>query len=151
MTDHDIVRFDTKIAVVLRPDLPVWQQLNMTAFLVSGVAASAPESIGEAYVDADGTKYLPMFGQPVLVFEASAAELRRTLDRALARDLTPAIFAAELFATGHDEANRAAVAAAPRADLDLVGLAMRGERREIDKVTKGLRLHGVRSPAPSPG
>lgn len=150
MTDQDTVRFDTKIAVVLNPDLPTWQQLNMTAFLVSGVAASAPDSIGEAYVDADGTKYLPMFGQPTLVFEASAAELRRTLDRALAREITPAVFTTQLFATGHDEANRAAVAAVPRADLELVGLALRGARRDVDKVTKGLRLYGVRSPAPTP-
>jgi hypothetical protein len=136
-------RFETKIAVVIRSDLPVWQQLNVTAFLTSGVAASAPDAIGEAYVDADGTKYLPMFGQPTLVFEADASQLRRTLDRALDRDITPAVFTAELFATGHDAANRAAVAAVSRAELDLVGLALRGPRRDMDKVTKGLRLFGA--------
>ncbi|SFQ39113.1 Protein of unknown function [Amycolatopsis rubida] len=31
-------RFDTKIAVLLRDDLASWQRLNVTAFLVSGVA-----------------------------------------------------------------------------------------------------------------
>ena len=31
--------FVTKIAVVISDDLPVWQKLNMTAFLASGVAA----------------------------------------------------------------------------------------------------------------
>lgn len=31
------MQFDTKIAIVLREDLPVWQKLNMTAFLVSGI------------------------------------------------------------------------------------------------------------------
>lgn len=146
MTDQEQLpapRFDTKIAVVIHSDLPVWQQLNVTAFLTSGVAASAPESIGEAYVDADGTKYLPMFGQPTLVFEAGADELRRTLHRALGRDITPAVFTADLFATGHDAANRAAVAAVPRAELDLVGLALRGPRRDVDKVTKGLLLFGA--------
>jgi hypothetical protein len=141
MTEPNTVRFDTKIAVVLRADLPVWQKLNLTAFLASGVAAAAPESIGETYADADGTKYQPMFGQPVLVFEASREELTRTLDRALARGVTPAVFTADLFTTGHDEANRAAVAAVPRARLDLVGVALRTERRDCDKITKGLRLH----------
>lgn len=141
MTEPNAVRFDTKIALVLRADLPTWQKLNMTAFLASGVAATAPESIGDNYVDADGTKYLPMFGQPVLVFEANADELARTLDRALSRGVTPAVFTADLFSTGHDEANRAAVAAVPRADLDLVGIALRAERRDCDKITKGLRLH----------
>ena len=141
MTDQDAPRFDTKIALVLRADLPVWQQLNMTAFLASGVAAGAPEAIGENYADGDGTKYLPMFGQPVLVFQADAGELTRTLERARARDLMPAIFTTALFATGHDAANRAAVADTPRADLDLAGLALRGPRRDVDKITKGLRLY----------
>lgn len=134
-------RFATKIAVVLRSELPGWQQLNVTAFLASGIAATAPESIGDHYADADDTKYLPMFGQPVLVFEGSGAELTRTLDRCLARGVVPAVFTAQLFTTGHDAANREAVAAVPRADLDLVGLAFRTERRDADKITKGLRLH----------
>lgn len=134
-------RFDSKIALVVRPDLPTWQQLNLTAFLASGLAAGTPEAIGEDYVDADGTKYLPMFGQPVLVFQADADQLTRTLDRALTRDLRVAIFTTDLFATGYDAANRAAVAATRRADLDIAGVALRGPRRDIDKITKGLRLY----------
>ena len=141
MAEQTPVRFDTKIAVVLRSDLAVWQKLNMTAFLCSGVAAAAPESIGAPYADGDGTGFLALFGQPVLVFEASADELTRTLDRALSRGVTPAVFTVQMFSTGHDAANRAAVAAVPRAGLDLTGLAFRTERRDADKITKGLRLH----------
>jgi hypothetical protein len=142
MTDHSAPRSETKIVVVLRADLPVWQQLNMTAFLASGVAAGAPDVIGENYADADGTKYQPMFGQPVLVFQADAEQLARTLDRATARNIMPAIFTTELFATGHDVANRAAVAAVRRGELDLAGLALCGPRRDVDKITKGLQLYG---------
>ena len=65
------IRFDTKIAVLLRDDLASWQRLNVTAFLVSGIAATQPELVGEPYEDADGTQYLPMFRQPVLVFEGT--------------------------------------------------------------------------------
>ncbi len=97
----------TKIAVVIRDDLPVWQKLNMTAFLASGVAASAPDAIGENYADADGTRYSSMFGQPVMVFAADAARLTRTLDRALSRGIVPTVFTTELFSTGDDMANRA--------------------------------------------
>jgi hypothetical protein len=35
------VRFDTKLVVVLRDDLAVWQT-NVTAFLVSGIAGTVP-------------------------------------------------------------------------------------------------------------
>lgn len=141
MTEQLAIRPDTKIVVVVRDDTAIWQRLNMTAFLTSGVAARHPESIGEDYVDADGTKYLPMFGQPVLVFTAGKDDLVRVLDRALARDVTVSVFTSDLFTTGHDIANRAAVAAVPRAELDVTGVAFRADRRDADKITKGLRLH----------
>lgn len=135
------VRFDTKIAVLLREDLAPWQRLNATAFLVSGLGSQLPEVIGEPYEDADGTPYLAMFRQPVLVFEATKEILTAAHGRALSRALPRAVFTADLFATGHDEANRAAVRAVPGAALDLVGLAVYGPKNAVDKVTKGARMH----------
>jgi hypothetical protein len=135
------VTFPTKIAVVLRDDLLGWQRLNVCAFLVSGIAATVPELIGQPYEDADGTKYLPMFGQPVMVLEASAQTLTDAHARADSRGLPMAVFTAELFATGNDEDNRAAVRAVPRAALDLVGLAVHGPRNAVDKIVKGARMH----------
>lgn len=139
--DRDAVSFPTKIAVVVRDDLPTWQRLNVCAFLVSGVAAAVPELVGDPYEDADGTKYLAMFGQPVLVFEASAEVLTAAHARAVSRGLPTSVFTAELFATGNDEDNRAAVRAVPRDRLDLVGLATHGPRNAVDKVVKGARMH----------
>ena len=69
--------FDTKIAVVLRNDLQVWQKLNVTAFTVSGIAGTVPDVVGEKYEDASGNRYLPMFKQPVMVFEATAEQIQR--------------------------------------------------------------------------
>lgn len=135
------MRFDTKIAIVLRADLPVWQQLNMTAFLTSGIAATAEGVTGEPYVDGSDRQYLPMFRQPVLVFGATAEQIRVVYERALAQKVRIAIFTEDLFATGHDEANRAAVRAAPSADLRLTGLALRAERKLVDTIVKGLSLH----------
>ncbi|WP_235672725.1 DUF2000 domain-containing protein [Mycolicibacterium hodleri] len=139
---EEINRLNTKIAVVLDVDLPVWQKLNVTAFLASGIAATAVDSIGLNYADADGTAYAPMFGQPVMVFGADKARLTRTLNRALDRGVSPAIFTSALFGTGHDDENRAAVAAVRRAELDVVGLAVRAERKVVDKIVDGLKLHG---------
>jgi hypothetical protein len=135
------MEFDTKIAVVLRDDLAVWQKTNVTAFLVSGIAATAPEVVGEPYRDGSDNEYLPMFVQPVLVYEADTAALRRAYRRAMDRGVVPAIYTHELFTTGHDEANRAAVAAVPASDLDLVGIAFRADRKTVDKVVDRLRFH----------
>lgn len=135
------VRFATKIAVLLRGDLESWQRLNATAFLVSGIAATMPELLGKPYEDADGTEYLPMFGQPVLVFGGDRATLLAAHRRAVDRELPVAVFTADLFRTGNDEDNRAAVRAVPRDELDLVGLAVHGPKNSIDKVLKGAALH----------
>jgi hypothetical protein len=135
------VRFETKIAVLLRDDLLVWQRLNVTAFLVSGIAAACPELIGEPYSDADDTAYLAMFGQPVLVFAASKEVLTAAHTRATGRGMTMSIFTSDLFTTGNDRDNRAAVRAVPRDRLDLVGLAVHGPRNAVDKVTKGALMH----------
>jgi hypothetical protein len=135
------VQFDTKIAVVLREDLAVWQKANVTAFLVSGIAGTSPETVGEPYVDGTGNGYLPMFRQPVLVYRADAAGVRRAYERAMSRNVELAIYTHELFTTGHDEANRAAVAAVPAHELDLVGIAVHAERRLVDKIVDKLRPH----------
>ncbi|OAH15737.1 DUF2000 domain-containing protein [Streptomyces jeddahensis] len=135
------VRFDTKIAVLLREDLEPWQRLNVTAFLVSGIGSELPEVIGEPYADADGTPYLPMFRQPVLVFEGTKETLKAAHTRALSRALPRSAFTSDLFSTGNDRDNRAAVRAVPTDQLDLVGLAVYGPRNAVDKVLKGSRMH----------
>ncbi|MEV6791062.1 DUF2000 domain-containing protein [Streptomyces sp. NPDC051320] len=135
------VRFDTKIAVLLRDDLEPWQRLNVTAFLVSGLGSAVPEVVGEPYADADDTAYLPMFRQPVLIFEGSKETLTTAHGRVLSRALPRAVFTRDLFATGNDRDNRAAVRAVPRDQLDLVGLAVYGPRNAVDKVLKGARMH----------
>jgi hypothetical protein len=135
------VRFDTKIAVLLRADLQTWQRLNVTAFLVSGLGTTQPEVIGEPYEDADATIYLPMFRQPLLVFEGSKEVLRGAHGKALARGLRTAVFTSDLFTTGNDRDNRAAVRAVGADSLDLVGVAVYGPRNVVDKVLKGARMH----------
>ncbi|MFF2050945.1 DUF2000 family protein [Leifsonia sp. NPDC058194] len=141
MTGPDAPRFDTKIVVLLSDGLAAWQELNVTAFLVSGVATSAPDLVGEPYRDADGARYLPMLRQPVVVMTADRELLRTARDRAEARGVDTAVYTRELFATGHDAANRAAVSAVATADLDLVGIAVRGPRNAVDRIAKGARLH----------
>jgi hypothetical protein len=136
----DPVRFDTKAAVLLRDDLAGWQELNVTAFLATGIG-SDPALIGEPYRDADGTEYLPMLRQPILVFTADAATLTAARARAVERGMRVAVYTSELFATGHDAANRAAVAVVPGAALDLVGIGIHGAKNAVDRITKTARLH----------
>ncbi|MBN9454116.1 MAG: DUF2000 family protein [Bosea sp.] len=136
------MRYDTKIAIVVRDDLATWQKLNVASFLAGGLVGTAPELAGEPYQDGSGRFYGPLIRQPVLIFAASAAELTNALQRTQQRGVRPHLYTKELFATGNDIDNRAAVATVATDALDLVGLGLHAERKEIDKIIKGLKLHG---------
>ncbi len=133
--------FDTKIALVVHHELAAWQKLNIAAFLAGGLVAATPELGGQAYRDGSGLVYGPLVRQPILIFAADSAALAQALRRARETGLVPSLYTRALFGTGHDEANRAAVAAVATSDLDLVGIGLHGPRKPVDKAIKGLKLH----------
>jgi hypothetical protein len=134
------MKFDTKIAVVIREDLLMWQKLNVTAFTISGIA-SLSELIGEPYVDGSDQIYLPMIRQPITIFQANREQIRAVYEQALSREVPFSIYTEQLFSTQDDEANRAAVREVSSEDLNLVGMALRGRKKVMDKLLKGLSLH----------
>jgi len=134
--------FDTKIAIVIRDDLAVWQKLNVTAFLTSGIVGATPDIIGDTYVDAADNIYNPLIIQPMMIMAASAEKMPTIYRRAMDHGTRLSLYIEEMFATGNDDANRQAVRAAQPDSMIIVGLAMRDERKVIDKITKGLKLHG---------
>lgn len=133
--------FDTKIAFIVRNDLPTWQRLNVVAFLATGIASAAPEIMGENYVDSMGRVYGNMSGQPMLIFDADLEKLQTVHRKALEREVTVIPYIHAMFSTGHDDANREVFMAADAENLDLVGLGIRGPKKTVDKVIKGLSLH----------
>ena len=133
--------FDTKIAIVLRNDMDPWQALNVTAFLTSGIVAQSPDVIGEPYRDRAGNTYNPLSIQPVIVLAADQETISTIHRRSLERDIKTCLYIEEMFATGHDAANRAVFAQFAPDDAKVVGIAMRAEKKLVDKITKGARMH----------
>jgi hypothetical protein len=132
---------DTKIGVIVRSDLEIWQKLNVTAFLSSGISFSALESEGEQYEDGSGNLYLPIYNQPVFVYMATAEELHRTRTRALSREISLVLYTKDMFSTSNDIDNRAVLKKVMADDLDIVGLALRADRKTFDKIVNRLKLH----------
>ena len=135
------MEFDTKVAIVVREDLAVWQKLNVTAFLATGIAAASPEAMGKPYEDRDGRQYAALLGQPMMVHSGDAAGLLRAFQQGHQRELTMAVYVKAMFSTGNDEDNRAAFLCEPADQPDLVGIALRGPKKMVDKAVKGLALH----------
>ena len=133
--------FETKIAIVVREDLATWQKLNVTAFLTSGIVGANPGLLGEAYEDATGNRYHPLVIQPMIVLSADAATIATIYRRAMARGAKLSLYIEDMFQTGHDEANRAAVRLYAPDAMKVVGLALREDRKLADKITKGARMH----------
>ncbi len=133
--------FDTKIAIVLRSDLQSWQKLNVTAFLSTGIAGQYPDIIGEPYRDRAGNVYNALSIQPVIVLSADEDNIAAIHRRSLERGVTSSIFIEEMFSTGHDAANRAVFAEFAPEDARVVGIALRGDKKTVDKITKGASMH----------
>ncbi|EOW6615288.1 DUF2000 family protein [Vibrio fluvialis] len=135
------MQFDTKFAIVVADDLPTWQKLNVVSFLSGGVTGSPQVKTGECYRDASGNAYLPLCVQPIIVLKASREKLATFIQRANREQAETAIFVEDMFASGHDEANRQTVSQYTSEQLPLVGLAMFGDKKQVDKVFKGAKLH----------
>ncbi|WP_310632993.1 DUF2000 domain-containing protein [Paraburkholderia sp.] len=133
--------FDTKVALIVRDDLAVWQKLNVVAFLATGVAAAAPDALGEPYEDAAGRQYGRMLGQPMMVFAADLPGLQAAHRQAIAREVRIVPYVHAMFSTGHDAANREVFRAEDAENLNLVGIALHGPKKAVDKAVKGLKLH----------
>ena len=133
--------FDTKIAIVVRQDLAVWQKLNVTAFLTSGVLGENPGLLGEPYEDASSNLYSPLVIQPMIVLSAAPDLIKTFYRRALERNVRLALYIEDMFKTGYDAANRAAVKRYRPDELNVVGLALREDNKTVEKITKGAKLH----------
>lgn len=132
--------FETKLAVILRDDIAMWQKLNVTAFLMSGIGGTQ-NIIGEPYIDGSGVQYLPMAQQPIMVYIADRDTMKELHKKALGKDVSMTIYSEELFKTYNDEDNRAVVAQYNTDELNLVGIGMIAKKNLIGKLTKGLSLH----------
>ena len=133
--------FDTKIAIVVRDDLAVWQKLNVTAFLTTGIVGATEGILGDPYEDAAGNTYHRLAIQPMIVLAADAATIRSIYQRAMERGVRLSLYIEDMFRTGHDAANRETVKRCRPDEMNVVGLALRDDKKLVDRITRGARMH----------
>lgn len=135
------MNFDTKFAIVVADDLENWQKLNIVTFLSSGVIGENSNIIGESYKDASGKKYSALCIQPAIILKATRSRLTTFLNRVNTRGVKAAIYIEDMFNTAHDAENRESVAQYTTESLPLVGLAIRADKKDVDKIFKGAKFH----------
>ncbi len=77
----------------------------------------------------------------MIVLAADAATLRSTSLRAMERGVRLSLYIEDMFHTGHDAANRETVRRRRPEEMSVVGLAVREEKKLVDRITKGARMH----------
>ncbi len=135
------MEFSTKFAIVVAEDLEVWQKLNVVTFLTSGIVGDTADIIGEEYKDASGKRYAPLCIQPAVILKSTRSRLSTFLKRANNRGVKTAVYIQDMFETGHDAANRLTVLQYDTDALPLVGIAIRADKKVVDKIFKGAKLH----------
>ena len=134
------MEFDTKITLVIRSDLQIWQMLNVCAFLTSGIVGQDTTLIGPDYLDGDGNAFNGLLKQPVIILSAPSGLIKKIHGKALSRQIKTSAYIEEMFKTGYDEANRLEFSKYAADVANIVGLGLRGDRRQIDKITKGAKM-----------
>ena len=133
--------YPNKIALVIREDLLGWQKLNVAAFLASAIAIALPETHGKPFMNKSG-EYLPFIKNPMLIYAAPTPEaIKRAFSRAKERELRLAMYTKPLFATKGEEENLLEITKYTDEEQDLVGIAMYGENKKVDKALDGLKFH----------
>lgn len=134
--------YDNKIALVIKDDLQSWQKLNVASFLASSIAIKFPDTHGKEFINASGTAYLPFIKHPILIYKAeSEAEIKRAFNRAKERELDIGIYTEPLFTTKNEEENHMEIAKCTNENQVLVGVAIYGENKKVNKALDGLKFH----------
>ena len=134
--------YDTKIAIVIKDSLLVWQKLNVASFLASSVAIQFPETHGQSFVNASQSVYLPFIKQPILIYKAeNGDQMKRAFNRAKERELAIGIYTEPLFATKGEDENLAEIAKSTDEEQNLVGIVVYGDGKKVSKALDGLKFH----------
>jgi hypothetical protein len=130
-----------KTAILLLDSLPSWKKLNVTAFLATGIGDASPDAMGETYRDALDREYTRLFEQPIVVLAASRDVLQDALNIGHKTGLTCSAYVAAMFEQSDGDAGRKVFRHERAERLDLVGIALRGSRKHVDKASRGASLH----------
>ncbi|WP_027076404.1 DUF2000 domain-containing protein [Maribacter antarcticus] len=137
------MKFENKIAIIIKDELLNWQKLNVASFLASSVAIKFPETHGKSFVNASKSEYLPFIKQPIIIYQADdQAQMDRAFSRAKQRELHIGIYTDSLFSTKNEDENHIEIGKLTDENQILVGIIIYGDNRKVNKALNGLKFHG---------
>jgi hypothetical protein len=135
--ETDLIVLPTKLALVLRDDLPPNLAANAAVVLGLTLGARLPDLLGEDAKDADGTVHLGLNTHPVPVLTASADTLKalHRADGVLKIGFTEVARRSRTYPEYLEALSRTE-------DPEFVAVALYGPRAEVSRLTRKLPLMG---------
>jgi hypothetical protein len=130
----------TRCAIVVDESLPPGLAANAAAVLALTLGATAPDLRGADFEDLDGQVHPGLIPQGLPVLRAPRSELAQLRAQALEAEIAVIDFPTFGQQTNDYEEFRARVATTPPAELDYLGILLRGTPRSVRKLTGSLAL-----------
>ncbi len=127
-----------KISVVLDKSLATGVALNTCAHMLASLGSKIPQMIGKQVTDKSGFKHA---GIPIcanVILKADNSEIKKIVESA--KNLTVVDCAEECYTTQTDQEYVEAVSNHTKDTIKYIGVALFGEKKEVDKFTKNLSL-----------
>jgi hypothetical protein len=77
----------------------------------------------------------------MIVLSADKETIAAIYRRAMEQSVRLSLYIEDMFKTGNDVANRTAVKQYQPEEMNVVGLALREDKKTVDKITKGAKMH----------
>lgn len=134
----------TKVALVLREDLPVAHAVNASAVLALSLGGRIGDSLGRDGEDASGRTHSGLNVHPIPVLSASEEALKALLERASAADDVQLVSLNETARRSRDyEDYLTELKAVPAEALEYLGVIVHGPRNKVSRLTRHLPLLGA--------
>jgi hypothetical protein len=129
-----------RLVIVLNESLPAGKAANAAAVLAMTLGQRHPELIGSPLEIADGKTYPGLTPLGISVLSGSDEDLKSVLVNGTSRGCDITVFPLEGQQTTHYEAFLEAVALQTEGSLQLLGIALAGEKKSVRKVVGKLKL-----------
>lgn len=132
-----------KCVIVLDESLPLGLIANTAAILGITLGKQVPEAVGDDVWDGSGRRHLGIIAFPVPILRGDAGTiraLRNTLYEPAYDGLTVVDFSDLAQSCKTYEAFISGLGAAPEADLRYLGLAICGNKKQVNKLTGSMPL-----------
>lgn len=131
-----------RCVIVLNEDLPAGKAVNAAAVIALTVGQRHPVLVGPPLIDAEQCEYPGLIPIGIPVLAATADQLKMLLESCRAQDVDKVIFPVEGQETTRYDDFTAMVLGRKTEQLQLLGMAIIGDKKNVRKLTVQYKLFG---------